>query len=101
MNATSDDVSHLTKQHYSLAQKVSGIEIKSDDTANQLMLTIENQYWAEYTTAIEIAKGAGYYRYHKLVLINPSLNIVRLGNISGEEISVNIDTQVITTYSPL
>lgn len=98
ISATSDDVSHLTKQHYNLAWKVSGIEIKSDDTANQLMLTIENQYWQEYNMALEIAENAGYDRYHKLVLINPSLNIVRLSDAFGNEISVNIDTKVITTY---
>jgi len=94
-------VDDIRKEHYELRGTVSDIRIKSDDTANQLALSIESQYWYEIKEAIEIAVDAGYNGYTKLVFINPSLNTLRLSNIDGSEIQVNIETKVITTYSQL
>lgn len=63
------------------------------------MLSIENQYWQEIQTAVDIAYEAGY-PHRKVVLINPGANIVRLMDSDYSEISINIVSKVITTYSP-
>lgn len=62
------------------------------------MLSIENNYWQEINTAIDIASEAGY-PHRRLVSINPNLNIVRLAHTDYSEITVNIVSKVITTYS--
>lgn len=95
---STENISYLVSKHYDLAWKVSGIEIKSDDTANQLMLSLENQYWEERFDAANIAEEAGLEGYRKMVLINPDLHVVRLSNLDGDEISVNYLTKVITTH---
>lgn len=95
---STENISSLVSKHYDLAWKVSGIEIKSDDTANQLMLSLENQYWEERFDAANIAEEAGFEGYRKMVLINPDLHVVRLSNLDGDEISVNYLTKVITTH---
>ncbi len=95
-----EDIQLLQWSQSEVMQKVSGIEIKWDDMANQLMLSIENQYWQEIQTAVDIANDAGY-PHRKVVLINPSMSIVRLMDSNHSEISVNIQTKVITTYSPM
>lgn len=82
-----------------LDDKVSRIEIKSNDTANQLMLSLENQYWEERFDAANIAEEAGFEGYRKMVFINPDLHVVRLSNLDGDGISVNYLTKVITTHS--
>lgn len=97
---TSNVMDDLVHSHQELRWKVAGIEIKWDDMANQLMLDIEYLYSSEIQTAINIAHDADFKDYRKLVLINPSLNIVRLSNIDHQEITVNIETKVVTTYSP-
>lgn len=63
------------------------------------MLSLENQYWSEIYDAIDIAEEAGFEDYHKMVLINPDLHVVRLSNLDGHKISVNYLTKVITTHS--
>lgn len=63
------------------------------------MLSLENQYWLEIADAVRISDEAGFDSYHKMVLINPDLHVVRLMNLDGDEISVNYLTKVITTHS--
>ena len=94
------EMSELNQVYTDLNYKVSRIEIKSDDTANQLMLSLENQYWEERFNSANIAEEAGFEGYRKMVLINPDLHVVRLSNLNGDELSVNYLTKGITPYSP-
>lgn len=99
MNTVIDTTELLQSKYTTLSDDVSHIRIKSDDTANQLMLSLENQYWSEIYDAVDIAEEAGFEGYRKMVLINPDLHVVRLSNINGDEISVNYLTKIITTHS--
>lgn len=91
----------LKEKHYDLAWKVSGIEIKWDDTARQQEAIIRDIYRIEILDAIDIASQAGF---DHTIFVEVSgyqvIDTVRLRDTHGSEIEVNVQSKVITTYSP-
>lgn len=102
LNGVNDNTDTLTKRYYELQERVMRTEIKADDTATQQEAMIRDIYRSQYLDAINIASEAGFDHTQ---LINVSgyqvIDTVRLGNTNGSEIEVNVQTKVITTYSPL
>lgn len=99
--STADNMTELAGKHYDLAWKVSGIEIKWDDTDKQQKDIIRDIYRSEILEAINIAHQS-WFNHTQFVYVTwyQDIDTVRLKSTDWSEIEVNIQTKVITTYSP-
>lgn len=100
INGTNDNVANLVELHRDLADKVSTINIETDDAISQQTDMITDIYASEIKEAKDIARSAMYDEYLNFISIGGiNMNVVRLGNtLDYREIEVNIQTKVITTY---